>query len=108
MSGYRLTEAADADLSAIFWHSLERFGSAQTERYLGELEDQFSDLALFPDSARLRSDLTPPVRVRRHKAHVIIYNIDGDGVAILRIRHTHENWLWDPLGQMSDDDEESP
>ncbi len=108
MRGYRLTESADADLSAIFWHSLARFGPEQTERYLGEMEEQFSDLALFPNAARLRSDLRPPVRIRRHKAHVIIYSLDGDGVIILRIRHTHEDWLSDPLGLTSGDEDPGP
>jgi len=107
MSGYRLTDSAGADLAAIFWQSLEQFGPSQTERYLGELENLFSDLALFPNAARLRSDLTPPVRVRRHKAHVIVYNVEPDGVAILRIRHVHEDWLSDAVGQPPSEDQET-
>lgn len=98
MIPYRLSDFAEADLRAIFWQGLERFGPNQTERYLSELEDLFAHLGRYPDACRLRSDLVPPVRVCPHGAHVILYEQSQNTVVILRIRSARENWLAAPLG----------
>lgn len=97
MNSYQLSTAADIDLAAIFWDGIERFGSAQTERYLEKLEALFAHIAEFPRSARLRTELTPPVRVYPTDAHMIIYQIEDGGVVILRIRSARENWIAAPL-----------
>ena len=97
MSRYRLSEAADADLTAIFWQGLERFGVAHTERYVDELEHTFAYLARFPEAARLRTELTPPVRAYSLEAHVILYEIVESEIIILRIRSGRENWMAAPL-----------
>lgn len=48
--------------------------------------------------ARLRTEITPPLRVLAHRSHVILYGVDQDGVAIiLRIRHGREDWISNPL-----------
>lgn len=98
MSRYRLSAPADVDLTTIFWHGLERFGVAQTERYLDELERVFAFLSDYPEAARLRTELNPPVRAYPHEAHMIIYEIEAAGVAILRIRSARENWISNPIG----------
>lgn len=92
MSRYRLTAAAEGDLAGIFWQGLDRFGATQTERYLTELEAQFDLIADFPEIARLRQELDPPVRAHPHSAHIIVYEIETDGILILRIRSASENW----------------
>ncbi|MGV3578080.1 type II toxin-antitoxin system RelE/ParE family toxin [Brevundimonas sp.] len=97
MSRYWLTKAADADLDIIFWQGLERFGPSRTERYVEELERTFDHLCRFPEAARLRTELTPPVRAYPLEAHVIIYEIENGGIAILRIRSGRENWTASPL-----------
>lgn len=97
MSQYRLSDAADADLTAILWQGLERFGVARTERYLQQLEDAFGHLGRFPESARARTDLTPPVRAYPMEAHIIIYEISDGEIVILRIRSARENWMASPL-----------
>ena len=97
MSGYRLSAAADADLDAIFWQGLEQFGVARTQRYLEEFEHAFAHLARFPEAARLRTELTPAVRAYPLEAHVIIYEIDDNGVFVIRIRSGRENWTAFPV-----------
>jgi toxin ParE1/3/4 len=99
VSRYRLTGAAEADLAGIFWQGLERFGAVQTERYLTDLEAQFDLIADFPEIARLRGELINPVRAHPHSAHIIIYEIEPAGIAILRIRAAAENWAMIPLGE---------
>lgn len=98
MSRYRLASAAETDLAGIFWQGLDRFGPIQTERYLEEIEAQFEMLASFPMVARLRQELTTPVRAHPHSAHIIVYSVEADGILILRIRSAAENWTATPLG----------
>jgi len=53
----------------------------------------FEVISANPKMARERAELPPAVRVHPFKAHVIIYQIEGDGVSIIRIRHGREDWL---------------
>ena len=98
MTSYRLTRGAEDDLSQIFKWGIEQFGVDATERYLVELETVFAHLLLFPEAARLRTDLEPHVRVYPQDAHVIVYEIEGDAIVILRVRSARENWMASPLG----------
>lgn len=104
MSSYRLSNAADADLVAIFLRSLDDFGIRQAERYRDELKAQFERLGEFPDLARLRTEYEPALRVATHKAHVIIYEVDGGDIVIVRVRHGREDWRTDPRGAQTDGD----
>ena len=97
MSGYSLSDAADADLAAIFWQGLEGFGVSRTERYLEELEQTFDYLSRYPQAARLRTELTPPIRAYPHNAHVIIYDVAESQIVILRVRSGRENWMASPV-----------
>ncbi|MFN3364093.1 MAG: type II toxin-antitoxin system RelE/ParE family toxin [Allorhizobium sp.] len=46
--------------------------------------------------ARQRTELSPPVRVQRYRAHLVIYlTEDGGGVLIVRVRHGREDWQED-------------
>lgn len=98
MNRYRLSGAAEFDLEMIFWHGLEHFGPARTERYLTDLERTFEYIGRYPEATRLRPEMTPPVRAYSKDAHVIVYEIEDDGIVILRIRSARENWTLDPLG----------
>ncbi len=98
MSRYRLSRAADLDLEMILWDGLERFGPARTERYLTDLEQTFDYLSQYPEATRLRTEMVPPVRAYSQDAHVIIYEIENDGIFIVRIRSARENWIFDPIG----------
>jgi toxin ParE1/3/4 len=52
-------------------------------------------LSRFPRAARLRDEVDPPVRAYPYRSHLIVYDIDGDAIVILRIRHGREDWLAD-------------
>lgn len=98
MSVYRLTRRADEEIFAAYLQGFERFGEQQADRYHDDLHALFLKLADHPAMARLRSELSPPVRVFAFKAHVVIYEEVPDGVVILSVRHGHEDWHEDPLG----------
>ena len=95
----KFSRAAEADLRDIFIYSIEAHGVAQAEHYKHQFDDAFNALADNPKMARLRQEITPPVRVYPVQKHMIIYTIleDSETVFILRVRHHRENWTDRPI-----------
>lgn len=93
MSAYRFTRAATDDLVALYLEGLEQFGPVQAARYYDDLQRVFVFLAANPRAARLREEINPPVRAHPFKAHIVVYDCADDGVVILRIRHSREDWI---------------
>ena len=90
---YQLTKKAEEDLISIAERGIELFGERQAQFYHNALFDLFGVISENPKMARERAELSPAVRVHPFKAHVIIYQIEGDGISIIRIRHGREDWL---------------
>lgn len=76
----------------IFDSGIDLFGEAQAEAYQAGLEAAFDFLADFPHAVRLRTEVVPPVRAFRYKAHLILYDIQETGILIVRVRHVREDW----------------
>lgn len=94
MPHFRLTRAAVDDLTAIFLEGIEQFGLPQADTYHEGLSAIFAFLANYPHAARLREEISPPVRVHPYKAHLVIYDVGvEDEVIILRVRHGREDWM---------------
>lgn len=94
----RLSLRAEADLIDIYLFGVERFGVAQAEAYQDRIESAFAVIADNPKIARLRKEISPPVRIHPVATHIIVYLVDDtDHVRILRIRHGRENWPEDPV-----------
>lgn len=92
--GFSLTRQAEDDIVAIAHTGLRLFGEHQALNYHQQLFDVFSLIAANPRMARERQEITPPVRIHPFKAHLIVYVLtDGDEVLIVRIRHSHEDWM---------------
>ena len=96
---YRLSRRAEEDLIQIYLTSAQAFGMAQAERYQDALEAAFERIAAFPEIARQRRELTPPVRVHPCRSHVVIYVVGEEGPFIIRVRHAHEDWETAPSGE---------
>ncbi len=74
------------------------FGLSQADAYFASLETACQFLADNPEAARLRTEITPPVRCHPHGAHMIIYSDHlEDVVVILRARHAREDWEDTPV-----------
>jgi len=93
---YRLTVAAEKDLSAIARDTLRQFGPEQTRRYGALINEAISSVAADPDraSTRPRDELGAGVRSfhvglaasrRSAAAHVLYYLVRGDVVIVLRV-----------------------
>ena len=95
---YILTHAAKADVIRIYAEGAERFGDDKAEAYYADLTRVFDLLGDTPEMGRLRSELTPPMRIHFHGVHVIVYFVDADGSAhIVRVQHDPEDWVSDPI-----------
>ncbi len=92
---YRLTLEAEADIIEIAERGLNRWGLRKAQIYHNGLFELFDLIASTPAMARQTTELTPPVRVQRYKAHLVIYLIDDEGVLIVRVRHGREDWQED-------------
>jgi toxin ParE1/3/4 len=91
---FRLTRAAADDLTAIFLEGIKQFGLPQADAYHEGLNAIFAFLSDYPNAARLREEISPPVRMHPYKAHLVIYDVeDDDEVIILRVRHGREDWI---------------
>ena len=93
MAHLRLSEAARADIRAIYREGVERFGLARADAYASALRESIERLADYPESAPFRECLGGPVRVLPVRSHIVIYAIDPGEVHILRIRHAREDWI---------------
>ena len=95
---WRLSAAAEEDLIGIWLDGFERHGPAQADRYQDGLEATFELLGHFPELARERAELTPPLRVHPFGVHMILYLVRSDGsVFVVRVRHEREDWVSEPL-----------
>lgn len=90
---YRLSRKAEEDIIAIYAKGVREFGIEQAERYHAGLEQIFDFLAENPLAARERPEINPPVRARRYQSHLVVYQLDGPDIFILRVRHGREDWM---------------
>jgi toxin ParE1/3/4 len=89
---YRLSPQALDDLEEVWRYTAEQWSIAQAERYVDELVQTFSHIAAMPLLARERKEITPPVRIHINGNHLIVYRIESDHIAIIRILGGRQNW----------------
>jgi toxin ParE1/3/4 len=90
--GYRLTNAAEADVTIIFRDGASEFGLRQAEKYHRGLERTFDFLAANPRASREREEFSPSVRFHPFGVHVVIYRIVGENILIVRVLHGRRDW----------------
>ena len=90
-SRWVMRPAAEADLSDIWHHGAAAWGVEQADRYADGLFAVFDLLTEFPELSREREEFTPPVRIHPSGSHLVIYRLEGQGVEIIRILHSHQN-----------------
>ncbi len=89
---YRLSPAAQSDLSGIWDYTAEMWSPDQADAYLRGLGDKLDALCSHPEIARERTEIDPPVRLHPYRSHLIIYRIENDHLAIIRIVHSRQHW----------------
>ena len=87
---FELSKRARADIKNIARYTLENFGLAQTEEYLGGLYHSFE---LLTDNPKLGREWNSGRRRYIYRMHQVFYRLSGDRVFITHIRHSSQNPL---------------
>jgi len=90
---YGLSPRALADLDDIWRFTTETWSLDQADQSVDGLTRTFETIAFMPTLARERREFKPPVRIHVYEAHVIVYKIAEDHVAILRLLGGRQDWI---------------
>lgn len=87
MGGYRLTPAAQRDLSSIWDYTVERWDENQAEIYVLEIRGAIERIADQPVRGRAIDEMRAGYRRYAIGSHVIFFVATDDGVDVIRILH---------------------
>jgi len=87
MTSWVIRPAAEADLASIWDYTVETWGIAQAQRYLGNIEQAFADLCDDRNRGRLFSELKGEFWRYRSGSHIILFERTGQGISVLRVLH---------------------
>jgi len=89
MTGYRLTPAAQRDLSSIWDYTAERWDVDQAETYIGEIRAAVERVAEDPRRGRTRDEVREDYSSYSIVSHVLFYRVNdaAEIVDIIRILH---------------------
>lgn len=83
-----LSHLAEADLREIWIFSYDRWGEAQADRYLDDLERALRACEDDPEGGRARDEVRGGYWSRLAQKHVIFYTIAQNEILVQRILHT--------------------
>ena len=92
IEGYRLAPAAQNDLGGIWDYTALMWSPDQADAYLRGLAEKLDFLCGHPEIARERREIDPPVRLHPYRSHLIIYRIEHDRLAVIRVVHRRQHW----------------
>lgn len=84
---YQLSEAADADIDAIFDYTVAEFGFDQAVKYLEIIEEHLFVLTNNPDAGKNRDLIKKGMRSLPVGEHLIFYRVLSDSIWVVRILH---------------------
>jgi toxin ParE1/3/4 len=87
MRNYRVTPAARDDLNNIGRYTLLKWGKAQRNTYLKNLETRFAWLADNPLLGKHRTDINEGFYCFPQGEHLVFYMMQPEGIAIIGIAH---------------------
>ncbi|QYH36805.1 type II toxin-antitoxin system RelE/ParE family toxin [Salinibacterium sp. M195] len=87
MTSYRLTPAAQRDLSTIWEYTQERWGPTQAEIYISEMRAAIERIAAEPQRGRACDDVREGYRRYGIGSHLIFYTVGANSVDVIRILH---------------------
>lgn len=87
MSRYRLTPAAQRDLSSIWDFTEERWGVNQAEIYIAEIRAAVERVADDPRRGRACDEIRDGYRQYGIASHLLFYVESAEGVDVVRILH---------------------
>ena len=85
MPRYRLSLAADSDLTELYAYSYREFGEAQADSYFVSLENCLQRIGEQPLLGADVGSLRAGYRRLVHREHAIYYRLEPAGVVIVRV-----------------------
>jgi len=87
VSGYRLTPAAQRDLSSIWDYTEQHWGAAQAESYISEIRAAVERIADDPGRGRPCNEIREGYRRYGIGSHLVFFVERAGGVDVIRILH---------------------
>lgn len=87
MNRFRLTPAAQRDLSEIWDFTEGRWSASQAESYLRDMQNAIERVAADPDRGRPVDDIRQGYRRYAIGSHLVFYVQRGDRIDVIRILH---------------------
>jgi len=87
MARFRLTRLAKNQLLEIARYTLKQWGKEQRDKYLGELDQAFHQLAQNPSQGRACDEIAQGLLRFRKASHYIYYFQDEHGIIIVGVLH---------------------
>ena len=87
MTSYRLTPAAQRDLSSIWDFTQERWDENQAEIYISEIGAAIERIAAAPGRGRACDEIREGYRRYSIGSHLVFYVERTDGVDVIRVLH---------------------
>ena len=87
MSQYRLTPAAQRDLSRIWDYTEEEWGRGQAAIYIEDIRAAVERIAADPEQGRACDEIREGYRRYPTGRHLIFYIVAGSGIDVIRILH---------------------
>jgi toxin ParE1/3/4 len=87
MTLYRLTPAAQRDLSDIWDYTEQQWGVVQAEAYVEDIRSAVERVAAHPERGRARDEVREGYRSFAVGRHAIFYIARDRGVDVIRILH---------------------
>jgi toxin ParE1/3/4 len=83
----QLSEAAAADLEAIFHYGAEHFGEEIAEDYVRGFQAAFDTISEYPKIGSVHDLVRPPIYSLSHGSHRIFYDLFSNRVVVQRVLH---------------------
>ncbi len=87
MNRFRLTPAAQRDLSSIWDYTEQRWGGVRAESYLFEIKEAIERIAHDPERGMPADDVRPDYRRYSVGSHLVFSTEAPHGVSVIRILH---------------------
>ena len=87
------SQAADADLDAIWFYGAQTWGADQADSYFDQIFDIAEMLSEMPGIGRKLEWGAGDIRVYFHKSHVIIYRTSPGRMMVLRVLGARQDWM---------------
>lgn len=89
----KLAWEVERDLAALHLFGTIHYGPGPADQYVRDLVDDFQHILEWPLANPERTEVRPPVRLRRFRAHNVFHDVDESHVSILRVLHHSADWM---------------